>query len=182
MEEFIMKIELLDNDVYKGKKLLFKYKTEYFYDIETKENENSFGFYLVKKPFNKTIEKQFEDILLSDWLENPMLFGAIEDGMIVGYLELSHEQWNNRMRISNILIEEAYRGHGIGKALMEKAYSTAVEKKARMLILETQACNYNAISFYRSCGLSIIGFDLFAYTNQDIEGKEFRIEMGKIIV
>lgn len=48
-----MKIELLDNNVYRGKKLLFKYKAEYFYDIETKENENDFGFYLVKRPFLK---------------------------------------------------------------------------------------------------------------------------------
>ena len=176
-----MKIELLDNETYKGKKLLFQYRTAYFYDIEVKENEYGFNFSLVKKPYNKIMEKQFEDTLISEWLENPKLFGAIQKGNVIGYLELSHEQWNNRMRISNILVEESHRGQGIGKALMEKAYLTAVQEKARMLILETQSCNFNAISFYRSCGFSIIGFDLFAYSNQDVDKKEFRIEMAKQI-
>lgn len=176
-----MEIELLDNETYKGKKLIFKYKTEYFYDIETKENEYEFNFSLVKKPYNKIMKKQFEDTLISEWLENPKLFGAVEKGNIIGYLELSHEQWNNRMRISNILVEESHRGKGIGKVLIEKAYLTAVEEKARMLILETQSCNFSAISFYRSCGFSIVGFDLSAYSNEDVSKKEFRIEMGKQI-
>lgn len=176
-----MKIELLDEKIYKGKKLINKYTTEYFYDVEIKENEQGFGFHLTKKSLNKVREKQFEDIFLSDWLENPKLFGAIENGKVLGYLELSHEQWNNRMRIANIAVEEDYRGKGIGKALMEKAYSVAYEEKARMLILETQSCNHKAISFYKSCGYSVIGFDLFAYTNTDIENKEFRIEMGKFV-
>ena len=177
-----MKIELLDEKIYKGKKLINKYATEYFYDVEIKENEQRLGFHLTKKSLNKVREKQFEDIFLSDWLENPKLFGAIENGKVLGYLELSHEQWNNRMRIANIAVEEGYRGNGIGKALMEKAYSVASEEKARMLILETQSCNHKAISFYKSCGYSVIGFDLFAYTNTDIENKEFRIEMGKFVV
>lgn len=176
-----MEIKLLDDEIYKGKKLTFKYRTEYFYDIEAEENSNGFYFSLIKKTCNKIIEKQFEDTLLSEWLENPKLFGAVEKEDVIGYLELSHEQWNNRMRISNVLVEESHRGQGIGKALMEKAYLTAIQEKARMIILETQSCNYNAISFYRSCGFSIIGFDLFAYTNQDVNKREFRIEMAKQI-
>lgn len=177
-----MKIELLDEKIYKGKKLINKYTTEYFYDVEIKEDEHGLSFHLIKNPLNKVQEKQFEDIFLSDWLENPKLFGAVENGKVFGYLELSHEQWNNRMRIANIAVEEDYRGQGIGKALMEKAYSVASEEKARMIILETQSCNYKAISFYKSCGYSVVGFDLFAYTNTDIENKEFRIEMGKFVV
>jgi hypothetical protein len=50
-----------------------------------------------------------------------------------------------------------------------------------MLILETQSCNEKAIAFYLSCGFVVIGFDLCAYSNTDIENKEFRIEMGKIV-
>ena len=50
---------------------------------------------------------------------------------------------------------------------------------ARMLVLETQSCNENAIAFYRKNGFQMIGFDLYAYSNDDPARREVRIEMGK---
>ena len=50
---------------------------------------------------------------------------------------------------------------------------------ARMIVLETQSCNEAAIAFYRKNGFSVIGFDLYAYSNTDPERHEVRIEMGK---
>ena len=49
----------------------------------------------------------------------------------------------------------------------------------RMIVLETQSCNEAAIAFYRKNGFSVIGFDLYAYSNTDPERHEVRIEMGK---
>jgi ribosomal protein S18 acetylase RimI-like enzyme len=174
-----MRIELLDSEVYKGKQIPFIYRTDHYFDIMAVRGTNGDSFTFVEKKFETEIEKRFTDTLLEDWLENPKLFGAFEGDTVIGYLELSHEKWNNRMRVSNIWVETARRGQGIGKKLMAVAEQTAIEAKARMLILETQSCNYNAICFYRSCGMSIIGFDLFAYSNDDIDKKEVRIEMGK---
>ena len=48
-----------------------------------------------------------------------------------------------------------------------------------MIVLETQSCNESAIAFYRKNGFSIIGFDLYSYSNNDPERHEVRIEMGK---
>ena len=48
-----------------------------------------------------------------------------------------------------------------------------------MLILETQSCNENAIAFYKKNGFTIVGFDLYAYSNADPERHEVRVEMGK---
>ena len=48
-----------------------------------------------------------------------------------------------------------------------------------MAVLETQTCNENAIAFYKRNGFSIIGFDLYSYSNDDPERHEVRIEMGK---
>ena len=50
---------------------------------------------------------------------------------------------------------------------------------ARMIVLETQSCNENAIAFYKRNGFAIIGFDLYSYSNTDPERHEVRIEMGK---
>ncbi len=63
--------------------------------------------------------------------------------------------------------------------LMQTILSKAKKSGARMVVLETQSCNENAISFYKKHGFKMIGFDLFAYTNTDQERHEIRIEMGK---
>ena len=62
---------------------------------------------------------------------------------------------------------------------MNAILRNAKESGARMVVLETQTCNENAIAFYRKNGFELIGFDLYAYTNSDPEQHEIRIEMGK---
>ena len=90
------------------------------------------------------------------------------------------EGWNNRFRISNICVfDHSKRNSGIGTKLMETMQREAVSRKARMIVLETQSCNEAAIVFYRKNGFTIIGLDLYAYSNADPEQHEVRIEMGK---
>ena len=62
---------------------------------------------------------------------------------------------------------------------METILKEANASAARMVVLETQTCNENAIAFYRKNGFEIIGFDLYSYSNNDPEKHEIRIEMGK---
>ena len=97
---------------------------------------------------------------------------------MLGFVEGFHEKWNNRCRISNIHILEGNRGRGTGSALMQAILAVARESGARMAVLEPQTCNERAIAFYRKMGFEIIGFDLYAYTNQDPERHEVRLEMG----
>ncbi len=61
---------------------------------------------------------------------------------------------------------------------MQHAIKLAKEKGARMLVLETQSCNTKAIQFYLKQGYELIGFDTTAYSNEDIEKNEVRLEMG----
>ena len=164
----------------RGRRLLFRYQTEYYYDVELKEGEG-WEVLLVRKPFGQRVEKEFEDTLLGDWLEDPQLYGATEDGAWAGYLELSHEKWNNRMRISNIWVAEGFRRKGIGGLLMEEAVATARRAGARALVLETQSCNDPAISFYRKHGFSLIGFDLTAYSQEDAAKREVRLEFSRAV-
>lgn len=62
---------------------------------------------------------------------------------------------------------------------MDAITAIAKESHARMLVLETQSCNEKAIAFYKKHGFEVIGFDLCAYSNEDLERCEVRIEMGK---
>ena len=80
--------------------------TDYYYDVTIREGPEGWRAALERCPFGQTEEREFKDRLLGDWLEEPQLFGAEQEGQTVGYLELSHERWNNRMRISNIWVAD----------------------------------------------------------------------------
>lgn len=171
-----MEIKQLDKKIYAGKKFTAVYKTNGYYDICATNS----GFSINYVPFEKEIDKSFDDVFFNDWLEDAIAFGAFEDEKLIGYIEGSMENWNNRFRISNIVIfDSAKRNKGIGKMLLKIITEKAILFNARMMILETQSCNEKAISFYKKMGFDIIGFDLYSYSNSDPLKHEIRIEMGK---
>ena len=171
-----MKIKKLKITAFAGKRFAVRYLTNGYYEICNSEN----GFNINYVPFDKAVERKFEDEFFSEWLENPVAYGAFEDENLLGFVEGAKEAWNNRFRISNICVfDNATRHRGIGTALLNVILSEAEKTGARMVVLETQSCNENAIAFYRKNGFEIIGFDLYAYSNNDPECHEIRIEMGK---
>lgn len=166
----------LEKKQYAGQKFTARYTTRGYYDIRPDED----GFRIQYTPFEAPVEKSFDDVFFGEWLENPLAFGAFENGRLTGFVEGAMESWNNRFRISNICVfEAAARGRGTGQALMDRIALTAAALGARMLILETQSCNERAIAFYKKNGFSIVGFDLYAYSNADPQRREVRVEMGK---
>jgi len=166
----------LNKEDYEGKKFIARYMTKGYYDIQRISN----GFEFIYTKFDEEKEVSFEDLFFNEWLEDPIAYGAYEDGKLVGFVEGTVEKWNNRFRISNICVFETENRHaGIGKKLMEIILQEARQSGSRMVILETQTCNENAIAFYKKNGFEIIGFDLYSYSNNDPEKHEVRIEMGR---
>lgn len=173
-----MEIKELNKETYAGKKFTVRYQTNGYYDIQASEN----GFQMKYVSFASPVEKSFDDVFFSEWLEDPVAFGAFEDGKLIGYVEGSLESWNNRFRLSNICVfDRTKRSCGIGTRLMDAIQEAALSCGARMIVLETQSCNENAIAFYKKNGFSTIGFDLYAYSNTDPEQHEVRVEMGKML-
>lgn len=172
-----MEIKELNKQTYTGRKFTVRYQTNGYYDIQASEG----GFQIRYVSFAAPVEKTFDDAFFSEWLEAPVAFGAFEDGKLIGYVEGSLESWNNRFRLSNICVfDHIKRSCGIGTRLMDTIQKAALSCGARMIVLETQSCNENAIAFYKKNGFSVIGFDLYAYSNNDPEQHEVRIEMGKM--
>lgn len=97
---------------------------------------------------------------------------------LVAAIETSHESWSNRLRISELWVNEKYRKQGIGRALVEMAKEQARREHCRAIILETQSCNVNAIDFYLHEGFSLIGMDTCCYKNDDLQRKEVRLDFG----
>lgn len=163
------------SEEYRGMEFSVRYTSEGYYDIQPTENGFSFAYTRFPQP----TECGFKDTLLSEWLEHPKAFGVFEGDDWLGFAEGSLEEWNNRYRISNIFVfDAANRRRGVGGKLMRRMLEEARSCGARMAVLETQTCNEAAIAFYRSFGFEVIGFDRYAYSNDDPQRHEMRLEMG----
>ena len=66
-----------------------------------------------------------------------------------------------------IAVREAYRGKGIGTALMEKAENYAKSKGIRRVELEVFGKNIKAITLYKARGYEIEGVKKEAVTTRD---------------
>ena len=171
-----MIIKQLNYDEYKGKQYKAEVRSDKYLSIEP-EGE---GFSIEWVVADKEIVEPLEDDMLSDWLDNPVAFGAFEGDTLIGFVEGFLEEWNNRYRISNICVfDSGLRSKGVGTALLEIILDVAANSGARMAVLETQSYNSKAISFYKKNGFEIIGFDRYAYSNDGPEEHNMRIEMGK---
>lgn len=171
-----MEIKALKKEEYAGRKFTVGYRSGGSFDIFACED----GFRMRYVPFETTVDRALDDVFFGEWLEEPVAFGAFEGGELIGFVEGSPERWNHRFRVSNICVFRSENRHsGIGSALLESIERTAVASGARMMVLETQSCNENAIAFYKKHGFTMIGFDLYAYSNHDPDRHEIRIEMGK---
>ena len=105
---------------------------------------------------------------------------AEENGVILGMYIFHPNNVGRCGHISNAsyAVGSNARGRGIGKRLMNKAKEVAAAQKRRAVILETQSCNTNAVGFYLHEGFVLIGFDTCCYSNDDIERREVRVNLG----
>jgi ribosomal protein S18 acetylase RimI-like enzyme len=170
-------VELAKTDAYLIE-ISSKYSSTHYYDVSVIRSIESWRIKLIRKPFEVRLEKNYRGRFFEDHICEPRVFVAMLGKRQVGWIELGYDAWNNRMRVWEFLVQEEFRKQGIGTLLMNHGVKLAKERGARMLVLETQTNNANAIDFYMNFGLELIGFDIAAYSNEDTSKKEVRLELG----
>ena len=185
MENFKYKIIALPKEKWKGTVISLVTRSDSYYDFEMSPlDSGGCTISLIKKPAEKEIvhtpeEYDFPDSLYQDHWENAEAYGIVsEDGELQACIEVCPEEWSNRLAVTELWVADELRRQGIGKRLMDKAKEIALSQSRRAIILETQSCNTNAISFYLHEGFELIGFDTCCYTNNDIGRREVRINLG----
>lgn len=170
-------VEIAKKDAYL-REIRSKYVLSGYYDIVVFRRNDSWRIRLARKAFRERIDKEYHGRLFEEHVEEPRVFVAEVDGSEVGWIELGYEKWNNRMRVWEFLVKEEYRGRGAGTLLMNRGVEIGKDRGARMLVLEAQSNNVSAVDFYLNFGFELIGLDVAAYSNQDVEKKEVRLELG----
>jgi ribosomal protein S18 acetylase RimI-like enzyme len=149
MEIYIREATLADLDlILKLNKALFDHETmfnsEYNLDWTYSPGANDY--------FKQTIEG-----------EKGIALVAVVEDKVIGYIALSiysqsFLKQNPIAELDNMFVNDAYRGKGVGKKLVEEAKRQAKGKGAKKLKVEAAVQNEKAINLYRSCGFS--DFDL----------------------
>ena len=168
---------------YEGFSLPIEYTTESYYDVSLSRLEGGWDIGIVKRDFEKPVthvqeEYDYPDKLFQKHWKGAFAYGAFVGETLVGVIELCPEAWANRIRVTELWVDKDHRGQGLGRRLIDLAKAQVKKRGARMLILETQSCNVNAIGFYLHEGLALVGVLTCDYSNTDLERKEVRLEMG----
>lgn len=102
---------------------------------------------------NLSEEKLKEDLIKN--LEKLSIIVAMDDEDIVGYIAYDiKEKHSKKMHVDQLVITEKYRGHGLGKKLIEEVRNIGVKNNCDRIELDCWLFNTNALEMYEH-----IGFD-----------------------
>ena len=174
----------LEREKWQGYVLPFHYISHNYYDVEIERTSDDFHVSFVIKPFDSPFEykpeKDYDKLFQAHW-DDVEAWGIVENERLIAVIETAVEEWSNRLRVTELWIDDEYRRQGIGTALMNIATTRASREKRRVLMLETQSRNETAIAFYLAYGFTLIGFNACEYRNDDLARKEVRMEMGILL-
>lgn len=91
------------------------------------------------------------------------------NGRLVGLLEIENHYWNNTVFLWTLMIDQDYRGHGLGRRLWLRAVEYARQCEVRAIMIETQNTNPAACKFYLRMGCQLVGLNESYYTNNGYE-------------
>ena len=99
--------------------------------------------------------------------ENQKLIVGTIKGQILGFcsLTIKNNLWlaGNLGHVDEIVVDESFRGQGIGKKLMERITEIAKENSCKRIELDSAFHRKNAHGFYKSIGYEIRAY-LFSKT------------------
>lgn len=174
-----MELIHLNREKWAGYALPMDYESTGTYKISSAKDAEGYVVTVRKESLPVPFVKQNAfDKLYADYHESPYAWGFLEKGELVAAIETSPENWSNRLRVTELYVHPDHRRKGLAHRLMNLAKEQLRRERRRGLILETQSSNLPAISFYEKEGFSLMGFDLYAYSNTDLSNNEVRLEFG----
>ena len=124
------------------------------YELFKLEKENFDPTLIVDWPLSEEGKSYFEDLI-----KNEYVIIALKDENVIGYLAGSiNEKGSYELiqygEINNMLVDDKYRGLGVGKQLINQFKEYCKSKNITKLKVVASAKNKNAIDFYRKQGFT----------------------------
>ena len=123
-------------------------------DFETLEAVNQFLNQLVEKEY-KITQLQLEAII-SDYNSN-LFFASNEDGQYLGMLTVGiyHAPTGKKAWIEDVVVDQRFRGEGVGIALTDFAIQFAKDQQAEVVILTSKPSRISANNLYKKLGFQL---------------------------
>jgi Acetyltransferases len=161
------------------------YTAAEYYNVTIGTAKDGFSVNMHKELYDSPVthtseEYNYPDRLYEDHWDGAFAWGVINinDGRLIAAIETCPEDWSNRLMVTELWVDENFRRKGLAHALMAVAKEQVRHERRRALTLETQSCNMAAIAFYLKEGFTLIGFDSCCYSNNDLERREVRLDLG----
>jgi GNAT superfamily N-acetyltransferase len=106
--------------------------------------------------------------LADDWTKRSMMYTAILDQDVVGYISLLERGIDSAVCVTDLVVNATVRRQGIGSALLAVAQDWAADRSLRRVILEMQSKNLPAIRFSQKFGYDFCGYNDQYYLTQDV--------------
>jgi ribosomal protein S18 acetylase RimI-like enzyme len=106
--------------------------------------------------------------LADDWTKRSMMYTALSDQDIVGYISLLERGMDSSVSVTDLVVNAATRRQGVGSALLASAQDWAAGRSLRRIILEMQSKNLPAIRFSQKFGYDFCGYNDHYYLTQDV--------------
>jgi GNAT superfamily N-acetyltransferase len=91
--------------------------------------------------------------------EMSCVFAAVADGDVVGWVHVSLYpilQADHAAQILGLVVDQEWRGQGIGGALLQAAEEWAVERGSRTLYVRSNIIRQDAHAFYQHLGYQLV--------------------------
>ena len=111
--------------------------------------------------------------------EEGLSLGAYDGDLLIGLIIAKVTAWNGTLWVWDLEVDEAWRGHGIGRRLVEQLAALGTARGLRVMLVNVQSSNANAIAFYYRTGFVLDGIDLSYYSNEDVARGEVEFAMKR---
>ena len=110
--------------------------------------------------------KELQDIINSQTI---ILFVAKDDGEVIGSLSLVFFRIPTGVRawIEDVVVDESFRGRGIGKALIDAAIERALKLGINRIDLTSRPSRETANKLYQQVGFQLRQTNVYRYVHHD---------------
>ncbi|GAA3399061.1 GNAT family N-acetyltransferase [Streptomyces roseoviridis] len=149
------------------------FTTDHVYEVTAAEDGFTIRPVPVDPPLLKVFPEDDDEDEEEDGEPGPRRTVVAVDGdTVAGFVTFSFERWNARLTLRDIEVAPAWRGRGVGRALMEHAVGFGRECGAGHAWLEVSNVNAPAVRAYLRWGFAFCGLDTSLYDGTESAGEQ----------